>query len=59
MALSLKHAMTICKIIANITLAVFFCYAIKKHNIKKQRIKKQRIKTHDDTRMMTHMVTWY
>lgn len=44
MALSLKHAMTICKIIANITLAVFFCYAIKKHNIKKHRIK-----THDDT----------
>lgn len=39
MALLLKHAMTICKIIANITLAVFFCYAIKKH----------RIKTHDDT----------
>ena len=59
MALSLKHAMTICKIIANITLAVFFCYAIKKHNIKKHRIKKHRIKkhrikkhrikTHDDT----------
>lgn len=49
MALSLKHAMTICKIIANITLAVFFCYAIKKHRIKKHNIKKHRIKTHDDT----------
>lgn len=47
MALSLKHAMTICKIIANITLAVFFCYAIKKIALKNITLK----------RMMTHMAT--